>query len=341
MYLIIGGTKFLGRHLVDSLLASGHEVALFNRGKHPAGDMPDIEVIHGDRNKYLNKLVGRKWDAVFDTCGYLPSTVTASARFFSDTADTYVFVSSMSCYADASRPNFDESTPVAELTVEQKAEVAKIDPSSDITAATLGEPYGALKALCEQAAEAAMRGRVLHVRSGLIVGPYDTTDRFTYWVMRTAGGGEVLAPGDPGRFVQLIDVRDLADWAVKMAGSRKNGTYNVTGKPFDLTMGGMLAEIKTCTGTEATFAWAPEEFLLREKVAPWSEMPLYLPESDEESAGFLSANIDKALGTGLTFRPFRETILDTLQWRGSVDAPLKAGITTEREAELIAKLKNR
>jgi 2'-hydroxyisoflavone reductase len=341
MYLIIGGTKFLGRHLVDSLLAKGHEVALFNRGKHPASDMPQIEVINGDRNRDLDKLAGRRWEAVFDTCGYLPGTVKKSAEFFAESADTYVFISSMSCYADTRKADFDETTLVAKLTKEQEAEVEKIDPSSDITAATLGASYGALKALCEQAAEAAMPGRVLQVRSGLIVGLYDPTDRFTYWVMRTADGGEVLAPGDPGRFVQLIDVRNLADWAVKMAAGCETGTYNVTGKPFDLTIGAMLAEIKTTTGGDATFTWAEEEFLDREKVAPWSDMPLYLPESDEDARGFLSANIDKALATGLRFRPFGDTILDTYRWRRKLDAPLKAGITPEREAELLAKLKNR
>lgn len=341
MYLIIGGTKFLGRHLVDSLLASGHGAVLFNRGKHSSEGLPDIEVVHGDRNLDLDKLKDRKWDAVIDTCGYLPDTVQKSAEFFADKADTYVFISSMSCYADTSRPNFDETTPVAESTPEMKAETDKIDRSGDITAMTLGPAYGAMKGLCEQAAETAMPGRVLEVRSGLIVGPYDPTDRFTYWVMRTAQGGEVLAPGTPDRFVQVIHARDLADWIVSMAERNMAGTFNISGRPFELTMGGMLESIRDATGSGAVFTWAPEDFLMTEEVAPWSEMPLYLPESDEENRGFLSANIDKALATGLKFRSFDETVLDTYMWRKELTQPLKAGITSEREAELLSKLKSR
>jgi len=329
----------LGRHLVDSLLARGHEVMLFNRGKHPAGDMPDIEMIHGDRNLDLGKLRERRWKAVIDTCGYLPDMVTRSAGFFAGSADMYVFISSMSCYADTSRPDFDESTPVAELTEELRVETDKIDGASDITAPTLGAAYGPMKALCEQAAEAAMPGRVLQVRSGLIVGPHDPTDRFTYWVMRTARGGKVLAPGTPGRYVQLIDARDLSDWIVSMTEQKTPGIFNVTGRPFEMTMESMLEETRAATGSDAEFAWADEDFLERENIAPWSEMPLYLPESDESNKGFLSANIDKALATDLKFRPFRETVLDTFTWRKTMDSPLKAGLAPEREAELLAKLK--
>lgn len=341
MYLIIGGTKFLGRHLIDSLLERGYEVALFNRGKYSAEDIPGVETIHGDRNRDLEKLEGRKWDAVIDTCGYLPETVRASARFFADAAEIYVFVSSMSCYADTSRPNYDETTPVSRLTPEQKAETEKIDPSSDITAATLGEYYGPLKALCEEAAEAEMPGRVLQVRSGLIVGPYDPTDRFTYWVMRVARGGEVLAPRGPDRYVQVIHGKDLSGWIVAMTEKRMTGTFNVSGRPFEMTMLGMLEGIRSTTGSDAEFVWADEHFLERENVSPWSEMPLYLPESDEPNRGFLSANIDKALESGLVFRPFDDTVLDTFEWRKEVDGPLKAGITSERESQLLAKLKDR
>lgn len=341
MYLIIGGTKFLGRHLVDSLQARGHGVALFNRGKHPAEGLPDIEIVHGDRNSDLDKLKGRKWEAVIDTCGYLPGTVKRSAEFFADSTHSYVFISSMSCYADASRPDFDETTPVLEMTTEMKVETDKIDPLSDITAPMLGASYGPLKVLCEAAAVTAMPSRVLQVRSGMIVGPHDPTDRFTYWVMRIARGGEVLAPGNPERFVQLIDARDLSDWIVRMTEDRQTGIFNVTGRPFELAMGGMLAGIGSATGGDANITWAPEAFLTAENIAPWSEMPVYLPESDEDSRGFLSANIDKALAAGLTFRPFAETAIDTFTWRESFDAPLKAGISAEREAELIGKLKSR
>lgn len=339
MYLIVGGTKFLGRHLVDSLLARGEEVVLFNRGKHPSGNMPDTEVVHGDRNRDLAKLAGRKWKAVIDTCGYLPETVRTSAEAFADSAERYVFISSMSCYAEASKPDYDETTPVAELSPEQQERAGAIDPSGDITAAALGDLYGGLKAQCEQAAAKAMPGRVLTIRPGLIVGPHDPTDRFTYWVMRTAEGGEILAPGDPDRLVQMIDARDLADWTVDMAARGETGTYNATGKPFEMSMKAMLAEIRETAGSDAEWVWAGEEFLMRENVRSWSEMPLYLPESDEESHGFLSANIDRALAAGLKFRPFSETVRDTLEWRKTVPDPLKAGIGRDRESELLGKLR--
>jgi 2'-hydroxyisoflavone reductase len=341
MYLIIGGTKFLGRHLVDSLLGRGHEVALFNRGKYSAERVPNVETINGDRNRDLEKLNGRKWEAVIDTCGYLPETVRKSAEFFSESTEAYVFVSSMSCYDDTSRPDYDETTPVSVLTPEQRVETEKIDPSSDITAASLGEYYGPLKALCEEAAEAAMPGRVLNVRSGMIVGPYDPTDRFTYWVMRVARGGEVLAPGRPEGCVQMIDARDLSNWIISMAEKRAAGTFNVTGRPFEMNFGSMLEQINEAVGGNARFTWADEEFLDREGVQPWSEMPFFLPRSLESTRGFLAANIDKALESGLTFRSFAETVLDTWTWRNELGAPLKAGITAEREAELLAKLKDR
>lgn len=341
MYLIIGGTKFLGRHLVDSLLARGHEVTLFNRGKHPSDNMPETEVVHGDRNRDLDKLRGRKWKAVIDTCGYLPGSVKASAAAFADSAETYVFISSMSAYADAGPVDFDETGPLAQLDNEQQERARAVDPSGDVTAVSLGDLYGGLKGECEQAAEEAMPGRVLTLRSGMIVGPYDPTDRFTYWVMRVGKGGEVLAPGDPDRFVQMIDARDLAGWTVRMAEDGETGTYNVTGKPFETTMGRVLAVIKETTGSDAEFSWAGEDFLDRENVQPWSEMPFYLPESDDDVKGFLSANVDKALKAGLAFRPFNETVLDTFNWRAGVDGPLKAGITRERERELLAKLKSK
>jgi 2'-hydroxyisoflavone reductase len=196
-----------------------------------------------------------------------------------------------------------------------------------------------LKAQCEQAVAATMPGRVLTVRPGMIVGPYDPTDRFTYWVNRVADGGEMLAPGDPDRFVQLIDARDLAGWTVEMAARGETGIYNATARPFEMTMEGMLTRIKEATASDAVFSWAREEFLTQENVQPWSEMPFYLPESDEDNKGFLSANVNKALAKGLNFRPFSETVRDTLEWRKSVPEKMRAGIDREREAELLGKLR--
>ena len=328
----------MGRHLIDSVLARGEEVVLFNRGKHPADNMPDVEMVHGDRNLDLDRLQDRKWKAVIDTCGYLPGTVQTSAEALADPAERYIFISSMSAYADASRPDFDETTVLAELDPEQRERARAVDPHGDITAKSLGDLYGGLKVQCEQAAAAAMPGRVLTIRPGMIVGPYDPTDRFTYWVNRVAEGGEVLAPGGPDRFVQLVDARDLAEWTVEMAARGETGIYNATARPFEMTMDGMLARIKETTGSDAVFSWAREEFLTRENVQPWSEMPFYLPESDEDNKGFLSANVDKALAAGLKFRPFNETVRDTLEWRKSDAEKMRAGITRERETELLDKL---
>lgn len=335
--LILGGTKFLGRHLIAAAQARGHEVTLFNRGKHSSETFENVGQIHGDRHNGgdLAKLSGQAWNAVVDTCGYLPQSVKASAEALKDAAGQYVFISSISAYADYSHPDFDETAPVAGLNEEQTKRAGEIDSQGELTGATLGDMYGALKARCEREAEKAMPGKILQVRSGLIVGSYDPTDRFTYWAMRVAQGGEVLAPGSPNRFVQMIDARDLSAWIVKMIERKENGIYNVTGKPFELTMEKMLEEIKNASGSDAGFVWVNEEFLDRENVAAWSEMPLYLPESSENSKGFLSANVDKALQTGLEFRPLRETIQDTLAWRKTKNDALKAGITLEREKELL------
>lgn len=342
MNLIIGGTKFLGRALVDSFLANGADVVLFNRGKLAADYMPDVEIVYGDRNTDLAKLGDRKWKSVIDTCGYLPQTVKTSAEFFADKAEQYIFISSISAYGDFSEPDFDETTALATLDDEQQARASAIDPLQDITAPVLADMYGGLKAQCEGAAEAAMPGRILIIRPGLIVGPYDWTDRFTYWVKRIDEGGEVLAPGEPARFVQFIDVRDLADWIVKMALGRATCIYNANGKPMEITMGGVLEGIRETVGGDARFTWVPEDFIVGENIQPWNEMPLYLPESDPDSKGFLSTNVNRAINAGLTFRPLAETVRDTLVWRQlNGEAPFKAGITREREAELLEKFKQR
>ena len=335
--LIIGGTKFLGRHLTTAARAKNHEVTLFNRGKHSSENFEDVEQIHGDRNSDLDKLKNRGWDAVIDTCGYMPQTVKASAEALRNSVKQYVFISSISAYADFSNPDYDENAPVATLTEEQLKRAAEIDPKGEITAVALEEMYGALKALCEQEAEKAMPEKTLIVRSGLIVGSFDPTDRFTYWVMRVAKGGEVLAPGTPQRFVQFVDVRDLSEWIVKMIEDRHSGIYNATGKPFEMTMEKVLEEIKQVNKNDASITWVDEDFLKREAVEGWGEMPLYIAESIKEAQGFLSANVDKALEKGLSFRFLSDTIQDTLDWRKTKPDRLKAGIDGEREKQLLQK----
>jgi len=335
--LIIGGTVFLGRHLIEAALARGHQVTIFNRGQHNADLYPEVEKLRGDRSCDLAALHNRRWDAVIDTCGYVPSVVRKSAELLADAVEHYTFISSCSVYADFDLSGTDENAPVKRITAEELNEAEKIDTGERATAITYGEMYGALKALCEQAAEDAMPGRVLNVRAGLIVGPNDYSDRFTYWVHRVAQGGEVLAPGRPGRRVRVIDVRDLAEWIIRMAENREPGTYNATGAEDGLTMERLLEECRRVAGSDAIFIWADEKFLAEQGVGAWGEVPLWIPE---DYNGIFLVNNDKAIAAGLTFRPLSRTIEDTLAWDAarSSDAEWRAGLKPERERELIKSL---
>lgn len=337
--LIIGGTRFVGRHLVAAGLQRNHEITLFNRGQSSSERSKGVETIHGDRHCDLNNLQGRRWDAVIDTCGYLPRAVAASAGFLSQSVETYVFISSQSVYVDFSAFGLDENAPLQTLTNEQLDKANAIDSSGQNSAMTYGDMYGGLKALCEQAAEQAMPNRVLTIRPGLIVGPFDHTDRFTYWPVRVARGGEVLAPGTPDKFVQFIDARDLAEWVVTMVENRGTGIFNASCKPSSLKMKNVLDESKIVSGSDASFTWVDETFLFEEKVLGWSHMPLWFPESATQFNGFMFINCDKAFAAGLTSRPLSATISDTLEWyrAQNVDEPLKAGISSDRELELLKK----
>jgi 2'-hydroxyisoflavone reductase len=318
--LILGGTRFLGRHLVEAALGDDHGVTLFNRGLSGPDLFPEVETIKGDREGDLSALRGRRWDAVIDTCGYVPRVVRASAGLLADAVDHYTFVSSISVYPDDMGPGTDEGAPVEELG----------DPTvEEVT----GETYGGLKALCERAAEEEMPGRVLNVRPGLISGPHDPTDRFTYWPRRVAAGGEVLAPDRPECRVQFIDVRDLAAWMVKMSAEQQTGTYNATGPAYELRMGKLLEECEA-VGGDAKIVWVSEEFLEENGVEPFTELPLWVPR---EYAGMQAVDCCKAIATGLTFRPLSETIRDVLEWDSKrVEADLVAGLKPERERELLS-----
>jgi 2'-hydroxyisoflavone reductase len=326
--LILGGTVFLGRALVEAALPRGHQVTLFNRGKTNPGLFPEVEKITGERDSDLSVLQDRGWDAVIDTCGYIPRLVRRSAEALADKVGHYTFISSLSVYADPSQMGIDESAPVGTLD----------DP---LVEEVNGDTYGPLKALCEQAAESAMPGRALVVRPGLIVGPYDPTDRFTYWPHRIAQGGEVLAPGRPGRAVQFIDVRDLAEWTLGMVEKGKTGTYNADGPAEPMAMEELLKACKTESSSDAAFTWVSEAFLLEQEVGMWMEMPLWVPESQPEHAGFFAFDCRKAIAEGLSFRPLAETVRATLDWDASLppDRALRAGITRKREIELLAKWK--
>jgi 2'-hydroxyisoflavone reductase len=338
--LILGGTRFVGRHLVSTALARNHEITLFNRGKHSqTRETTIVETIHGDRNSNLNKLSGRHWDAIIDTCGLLPRAVKASAAALADSVDLYVFISSISAFADMSQPGVDENGALARLTIEQLEEANAIDASGQSSAASYGKMYGGLKALCEQEVREVFPNSHLIVRPGLIVGPYDYTDRFTYWVERVAAGGEVLAPGRRERRVQFIDARDLSQWIIQMLEHEPSGVYNANGKPGCVTMERLLEECKATTKSDALFTWVDEDFLLSEQVMAWSELPLYLPEeAAPHLKGFMFVNSEKAIADGLKFRPLTETIADTLSWRRTVaDEPLQAGLTADREQTLLRK----
>ena len=326
--LIIGGTRFLGRHLVESALARGHEVTLFNRGKTDPTLFPQVETILGDREHDLDKLSGRAWDAVIDVAGYVPRIVRLSAQGLERSVGRYVFISSDSVYAGFSKVGIDESDAVGKIEDESFEEIT-------------GESYGPLKALCEKAVQDIYGERALIVRPGLIVGPNDPTDRFTYWPVRVARGGDVLVPEKPNVPVQIIDVRDLSDFIIKLIEEKASGIYNATGPDSELTLGAMLEACKEVSGSDANFRWASVEFLNQNNIAPWSDMPVWVPDT-EEDAGFSRVDISKAINAGLTFRPLEETVRDTIDWAATrpSDHEWRAGLKAEREAELLTKIFN-
>lgn len=330
--LVLGGTAFLGPHFVRAAQQNGHEVTLFNRGKTNPGLFKDLEQLRGDREKGdLESLKGRAFDAVIDTSGYVPAHVEATAKLFADKAAHYQFISTISVYGSfGERPDaITEATPVGTVADEDVAKVNTIRQSMPF--------YGPMKARCEAAAEAAMPGRVSNIRPGLIVGPLDTSDRFTWWPVRCDRGGEVLAPGDRDGHVQFVDARDLAAFMLKCVEEQIVGVYNVTGFHGRVSMAELLGACKCATSSPVELVWAPEELLAEQKVQPYMQMPLWIPR-DGRSVVDCSAAIAK----GLRFRPIADTVRDTLQWakqeRG--DKPFaRTGLPAEREAELVRMVK--
>jgi len=315
--LVLGGTRFLGRTLVEIALAKGYEITLFNRGKTNPDLFPEVEHLKGDREGDLNPLRGRKWDAVVDTCGYVPRIVKKSAEGLAGSVEHYTFISSINAYADLSKPGIDENFPLATLD----------DPSvEEVT----GETYGPLKVLCEKEAERAIPDRVLVLRCGLIVGPYDPSDRFTYWPVRISEGGEVLAPGPSERQIQFVDVRDLVEFILHMVKERVGGTFNATGPAYRLTMRDFLEECNELSGRAARLTWVSERFVIESDV----QMPGWVPEG---WVGMFAVNCNRAIAAGLSFRPFAATLQDTLDWHATrpADYVLKAGPDQRSEKKLL------
>ena len=331
--LVLGGTRFLGPHVAELAMARGHTVTFFNRGRTNPGVLPQVERIQGDRNGQLDGLKGRSWDAVIDTSGYFPRQVRSAAEVLSGNVGQYVFISSISVYASPMKAGMDETAAVMRL-----PEGTDVDAIQDIT----GGNYGALKLLCDEAAEKAMPGKALNVRPGYIVGDRDGSDRFTYWPVRVRKGGEVLVAGKPTDPLQFIDVRDLGDWVVRMVESGTNGVFNATGPKERLTMKAFLEACRKDTKSNATFTWAPEVKLKELGLTPEADFPIWVSTEGPE-AGIGDVSIARALKAGLTFRPLSETISSTLGWWDSLPeerrAKARAGLASEKEAEVLAALK--
>ncbi|MDQ6623979.1 MAG: NAD-dependent epimerase/dehydratase family protein [Verrucomicrobiota bacterium] len=332
--LILGGTGFTGPFQVKYALARGHKVTVFNRGKSHPGELPEgVEQLLGDRNGQLDALKNRQWDVAIDNPTSVPVWVRDAAQILKGNVERYVFISTISVYGDNSKPN-DESAPLAKYDGPDA-----MKESRESIVASQFKLYGPLKALAEAEAEKWFAKKTLVIRPGLIVGPGDQTDRFTYWPVRIDRGGEVLAPGHPSDPVQFIDARDLAEWTIRMVEQRATGTYNATGPAQALPIGDMLNGINTALSANANFTWADADFLEAQKVSPWSDMPVWVPPRGEDG-GMGRTVIKKALAAGLTFRPLDLTARDTLAWFKTLpadrQATLKAGLTPEREKEVLA-----
>lgn len=306
-------------------------MTLFHRGRSNPSVFPEAEHVRGNRNESFEPLHGRVFDIVFDTGGYEVPQVRSAARALRHPALHYVFVSTISVYADMSRGV--EGGPLQSW---DDAETGKLSL----------ERYGALKATCERALDEEMEGRVFHVRAGLILGPHDYDERFRYWLQRIARGGDVLAPGDPSALTQAIDARDLAEWMVQCAEERRTGPCNATGKP--MTMQERLETIRDELGSDARFHWVPDEILVAHNVGPYSEMPFWLPAS----LGARPVEIQRALEAGLALRPFAETVRDTWSWlregweaevnvRENRMIRIPGGMSPEREAKILEALREK
>jgi 2'-hydroxyisoflavone reductase len=335
--LILGGTGFTGPHQVRYALARGHEVTIFNRGRQPKAWPGHVEELIGDRNTGdLKALEGREWDVCIDNPTTLPFWVRDAAQVLKGKVKQYIFISTISVYASNAK-SADESDPVQAY--------KGADPMAERT--SNNSLYGPLKAVSEAEARRQFgEAATTVIRPGLIVGPGDETDRFTYWPVRLANldqkwGGEVLAPGDGADPVQFIDARDLAEWTVRMAETRTTGTFNGTGPARPKTVRQFLGEVAAGVHAQPKLTWVSTKFLEAEDVSPWGDLPVWIP-GQGDTAGFARRDIGRALKAGLTYRPLSVTAADTLAWYRQQpaerqSAKMRAGLTGEREAALLAK----
>jgi 2'-hydroxyisoflavone reductase len=331
--LILGGTGFTGPFQVGYALNRGHQVTVFNRGRTHPGELPkQVEQLLGDRNGKLDALKSRTWDVVIDNPTTLPVWVRDAAEILKGNVDRYVFISTISVYADTSRLGMDETAPLAKY--------SGADPMKETNATMRANNfalYGPLKAVSEAEAEKWFPGKTLIIRPGYIIGPGDESDRFTYWPVRVERGGEVLAPGTPADPIQIIDARDLAEWTIRMVEQSTVGSFNAVGPKSKLSMGRMLDDIKKATNSDARFTWVDDKFLTSEKII--DDIPIWTSPHGTE-IGYSTMNINKAVSKGLTFRPLSDTTRATLDWfrkqPTSRQLKMRAGIKTEREAEVLA-----
>lgn len=330
--LILGGTGFTGPFQVEYALKRGHKVTLFNRGKRPSPEWPAaVEQLHGDRNTGdLAALKGRKWDVCIDNPTSLPFWVRDAGQVLKGNVGHYLFISTISVYADGSKPGIDENSPLAQY----KGKDAMAETQQTLRA-DIENLYGPLKALSEAEAHKQFGKNVTIVRPGYIVGPRDETDRFTYWPHRVAQGGEILVPGDGNDPIQIIDGRDLGEWMIRLAEAGTTGTFNACGPDYPLSMDAMLYGCQAVTGGGMTLTHVSPAFLDEQQVG----LPIWVPSKDNPYAGYGAVSNERAIAAGLTFRPLATTVQDLLAWfRGlpaERQAKLGAGITREKEAELL------
>ena len=337
--LILGGTGFTGPEQVNYALSRGHHVTLFNRNRtRPDIFKGKVDQLIGDLGTDTSALQGKKFDVVIDNPTTAPAWVRNVAQYMKGNTGHYIFISTISVYPDNGTPNADETAPTTPLP-------DSLDPYT-LDRQNFGRYYGALKSRSEKDVQENYPGIFTIIRPGLIVGPLDRTDRFTYWPVRVEKGGEVLAPGAPNDVTQFIDARDIAEWTIRMAEAgpkQAGGIYNATGPRQPLPMGEFLEACKQVTHSDARFTWVPWSFLAEQKIRPWRDMPTVVPP-EGEMAGFSRRNIERAVAKGLTFRPLAVTIKDTLDWhktrpqedRDKLDAGAVSGISAAREAEVLA-----